>query len=200
MLYINREPIYRLGEEIVKSNESFLSIHKKNQRINVHNKDNIYYLTKGNVAVYSFGGELLTFNVFAPEIMCIEKLRGVKIINHFRCVTECEMYTISCEEAINIIEKNNLWSTAFDIAMTPIIIYHGRDNKITRPTARETIIQYVKYIWEFDPAQRNETSIYTFILERTNISRSLIHKVIADLEREGVLTVSRGIITMCLIE
>ncbi|MDZ5641635.1 helix-turn-helix domain-containing protein [Enterobacter sp. A103] len=193
----NIEPIHRLGEAIAKSDKSHLVMHKSKQRIDVHNKNHVFYLAKGNIGAYSFDGEVLIFNIFAPEIICLEKLKDHKILNHLRCVTDCELHVINTDYLRDIIDKGSLWSDAFDIISRYLYIYYVRDNNLTRPTAKESIIQYLKYIWGFENTQRESTSVYTFLLERTHISRSLIHKVLSELEKDGVISVSRGILTMC---
>ncbi|HID7510873.1 TPA: helix-turn-helix domain-containing protein [Enterobacter hormaechei] len=197
MTTTNREPINRLGNVIQQSGNSHFAVHKPKQRIDLHNQNKIFYLIKGNVSVYSQEGEVLVVNIFAPEIICLEKLSNLKIYSYMRCVTECEFSIISTQDARDLLEVHSLWSDAFDILTRYLYIYYSRDNKLTRPTTRESIIQYLKYIWAFKLHQRETTSVYTFILERTHISRSLIHKVVSELQAEGLIIVQRGILTDC---
>jgi hypothetical protein len=196
-IYPKRESILKLGCAIENSPESFFTKYKAKQRIDLHNKSDIYYLSKGNVSAYSFGREVLVFNVFAPEIIGLEKVGGMKIINHLRCVTDIEMHVLNTSSAIDLFNSYNLWSNAYDVSLAYLGVYHSRDNKLSSPSAQDIIIQYIKYIWSLDQSQREITSIYSFILERTHISRSLIHRVISRLEGDDLISVTRGILTDC---
>ncbi|HAS1070463.1 TPA: hypothetical protein I3803_004661 [Enterobacter cloacae] len=193
----NREPIYKLGDEIKKAESSYFAVHKAKQRIDVHNKNNVYYLAKGNLTAYSYGGEVLIFNIFAPEIVCLEKLESLMIFNHFRCITDCEIHVVSATEMRAILDSRSLWSDAYAIICRYLNGYYNRENKLNQRSARESIIEYLKYIWNLPEAQRQSTSIYSFILERTHISRSLIYKVVSELEKEKTIAVSRGVLTQC---
>jgi hypothetical protein len=93
-LYPKRESILKLDCAIETSPESFLAVYKAKQRIDLYNKSEVYYLTKGNVSAYSFGREVLVFNAFAPEIIGLENVGGMNTINHLRCVTNVEMHVI----------------------------------------------------------------------------------------------------------
>lgn len=111
----NREPIYSLGNVIQESSNSHLAVHKPKQRIDLHNQNKIFYLTKGNVSVYYFEGQILVVNIFAPEMICLEKLSNLKIFSHMRCVTDYEFRIISTQDAWDLLELHSLWPDAFDI-------------------------------------------------------------------------------------
>jgi hypothetical protein len=196
-IYPRHESIIKIGHAIEMSPESFLSVYKAKQRIDLHNKNHVCYLTKGNVSAYSFGREVLIFNIFSPEIIGLEKIGGLTMINHLRCVTNAEMHIIDTRILKDLINNNDLWSNAYDISLVYLKSYHSRDNKLSSPSAKDTIVQYIKYIWSLEPSQREVTSIYSFILERTHISRSLIHRVVSNFESEGLISVHRGILRDC---
>lgn len=193
-LNFRRESVIDLGDAIENSPESYSSIYKAKQRINIANKKEIYYLKKGNVTAFSAGTDKIIFNIFAPDIICLEKLRGLNIIDHFRCVIGSEIHTLNVDSALVLINNGQLWDRVYDILIGYLRIYHSRDVKLSQASARDTVIHYLKYVWRLDVKQRNETSIYTYILDRTHISRSLIHKVLSDLEKEGLLKMNRGVI------
>lgn len=185
---------FRIGNAIERSSKSHFSAHKAKQRIDLKNKDNIYYLCKGNVSAHSSNSGSLIFNIFAPEVFGLEKLKGGMIIDHIRCVTDAEMHVISSSDAIELFNENDLWPCAFENILMYMKIMLVREKKLNQPTIKDSIIQYLKYIWSLRPEQRAVTSIYTHILLRTHISRSSIHKVLAELESDGLIVVKRGIL------
>jgi len=75
--------------------------------------------------------------------------------------------------------------------------YNARDFMIHQPTAKDTVIQYLKYIWTFSSKKRESTSVISFISARTYVARSSIHKFISELERDGLIYVKRGRLIDC---
>lgn len=192
----------RIGMAIENSNKSYSSTYKCNQRVNTRNKDDIYYLTKGNITAHSSNGGSLMYNILAPEILGLERLGTDKLnhlvgVDHFRCVTDAEFHIISKIDALDLLRENDLWEYAFYNILVYWNISLIRELKLNQPTTKDTVIEFLKYIWNLNPAQRNTTSVYLHILSRTRISRSFIHKVINELQKDGLITVRRGILIEC---
>ncbi|WP_074388704.1 helix-turn-helix domain-containing protein [Buttiauxella noackiae] len=195
----NNEPNLKIGHEIQRSDKSHTSIYKPNQRINLHNKDNVIYLSKGNASAYSSVSDVLIINYFAPHIVGLETINNVNMINYLRCITDVTLHIIKKKDMISILDDNNLWRCAFDILSGGVRILHERDNVNTKKTSKDTIIHYIKYIWSLPHTQRETISIYPFIMERTHISRSLIHRVATELHSKNLIIIQRGVLKNCVL-
>lgn len=194
----NREGhVSLLGEAIGRSDKSFLTRHKPNQRINVLGKDNVYFLKNGNLTVCTNNGSFVIFNSFSPDIIGLELLSDVILSHHIRCISKVEFYVIKKDDLVELLDRENLWSSAFHIISQFLYIYHVRDLLIHQPTIKDTITHYLRYIWSFNKTRRDKISIYSFISSRTYLARSSIHKVIANLESAGEISTNRGILLEC---
>jgi len=189
--------IQRVGKAIEDSGKSFLFNYKARQRIDLKNKNNIYFLKSGSVAAHSYNEKILTCNILVPEVIGIESLRGMGMFKFLRCITDVELVAISNTDAVELFTALNIWRDVNDCCLSLLNVYLRKEHKFNQSTSRGTIIEYMKHIWTLSPSQRNSTSIYTFILARTHISRSLIHKVVSALEDEGLIIVRRGILVKC---
>ncbi|MBM3074678.1 helix-turn-helix domain-containing protein [Lelliottia sp. RWM.1] len=190
--------IAALGSAIINSEKSVLLTYEKNQRINTHNTDVIYYVAKGNVSIHPEDHHgLLLFNIFAPEIIGLEKIRGVNIMGHLRCHTDVDIYTLKTDDAISLFDEQNLWPNAYDGLLRYLNSLSRRESRLNQPKISHIIIEHIKYIWTLRPAQRERTSIFSYILQRSNISRSAVHKTVAELEKKGLILVQRGILIEC---
>lgn len=194
------ESVQKIFKAVKNSDKSFFVSRKANQRVNFSEMSNIYVLTSGNVSAHAYNSGSLIMNIFAIEIIGLEHIRNVKMIDYIRCVTSAEMYVISTEDARGLFTDLNLWDAAFDILLTYMSVLTRRELKLNQPSAKNTVIEYIKYIWTLREQQRNATSIYVYIMARTNISRSLIHSVISELERKKLIAVSRGVLIECTLE
>jgi len=200
MAYLNQDhgnsPAFYIGNVILNSNKSFLTHYKKNQRINFDD-NNVFYLSKGNIEGYSFDESILLYNMGAPEIIGVEKMNDFSAIKYLRCVTDVDIHIIHQSHFRCLLDNFNLWPSAFEILSTYYSVCHRRMNRINRPTRRDIIIQFIKYIWINPNIKRDTTSIYTYIQVRTQISRSFIHKTVSELAKDGFINMDRGVLISC---
>ncbi|MDA8496856.1 MULTISPECIES: helix-turn-helix domain-containing protein [unclassified Citrobacter] len=181
-----------IGDEIKKSDNAWLSLRKKRQRIDLKVDGNILFLEKGTVSVYRVENDLVTVSISAPAILGLPQMRTEVAGHYLRCDTDCEMWAMSVQNADLLFTAKNLWKQAFDILAHHLQRYFQRETLQSHRTIRELIIEHVKYIWAMEPAVREKTSVYTFILTRNHISRSAIHKVLQELVNDGKITLNRG--------
>jgi hypothetical protein len=192
--YINHCSI-TIGKFIAASNKCHEENHKKNQRIELLNQNNICYLKKGQVIVYRQRDDLVTFTLNAPLILGLAQMHNQMKYHYLRCESECEMYIINNHDATELFNKKNLWSYAFDILTWYINLYFQRDIMMINPNIRNVINEHIKYIWSLPTDVRAKTSVYSFITSRNHISRSAIHKVMQEMSDMGKIKIERGKVT-----
>ncbi|EPF2245295.1 MULTISPECIES: helix-turn-helix domain-containing protein [Citrobacter] len=186
-----------VGDEMKKSENAWLSLRKKRQRIDLKVDGNILFLEKGTVSVYRVENDLVTVSISAPAILGLPQMRTEVAGHYLRCDTDCEMWAMSVQNADHLFTAKNLWKQAFDILTHHLQRYFQREALQSHRTIREQIIEHVKYIWAMEPEVREKTSVYTFILTRNHISRSAIHKVLQELVNDGKITLNRGKLCFC---
>ena len=186
-----------VGDEMEKSDNAWLSLRKKRQRIDLKVDGNILFLEKGTVSVYRVENDLVTVSISAPAILGLPQMRTEVAGHYLRCDTDCEMWAMSVQNADHMFTAKNLWKQAFDILTHHLQRYFQREALQSHRTIREQIIEHVKYIWSMEPEVREKTSVYTFILTRNHISRSAIHKVLQELVNDGKITLNRGKLSFC---
>ena len=164
-----------IGDEIKKSDNAWLSLRKKRQRIDLKVDGNILFLEKGTVSVYRVENDLVTVSISAPAILGLPQMRTEVTGHYLRCDTDCEMWAMSVLNADHLFTAKNLWKQAFDILAHHLQRYFQREALQSHRTIRELIIEHVKYI-----------------LTRNHISRSAIHKVLQELVNDGKITLNRG--------
>ncbi len=186
-----------VGDEMKKSDNAWLSLRKKRQRIDLKTDGQILFLEKGTVSVYRVENDLVTVSISAPAILGLPQMRTEVAGHYLRCDTACELGAMSVQNADHLFTTKNLWKQAFDILTHHLQRYFQREALQSHRTIREQIIEHVKYIWSMEPEVREKTSVYTFILTRNHISRSAIHKVLQELVNDGKITLNRGKLSFC---
>ena len=186
-----------VGDEMKKSDNAWLSLRKKRQRIDLKTDGHILFLEKGTVSVYRVENDLVTVSISAPAILGLPQMRTEVAGHYLRCDTDCEMWAMSVQNADLLFTAKNLWKQAFYILTHHLQRYFQREALQSHRTIREQIIEHVKYIWAMEPGVREKTSVYTFILTRNHISRSAIHKVLQELVNDGKIILNRGKLSFC---
>lgn len=181
-----------VGDEMKKSDNAWLSLRKKRQRIDLKTDGHILFLEKGTVSVYRVENDLVTVSISAPAILGLPQMRTEVAGHYLRCDTDCEMWAMSVQNADLLFTAKNLWKQAFYILTHHLQRYFQREALQSHRTIREQIIEHVKYIWAMESGVREKTSVYTFILARNHISRSAIHKVLQELVNDGKIIMNRG--------
>lgn len=181
-----------IGKFITSSNKSHEENHKKNQRVELLNQNNICYLKKGQVLVYRQEDDLVTITLNAPLILGLTQMHNEIKYHYLRCNTDCQMFMIENHDATALFDSKNLWSYAFDILTWHLNLYFQRDVMMIHPNIRNVINEHLKHMWEMTPDIRSKTSVYSFITDRNHISRSAVHKVIQEMSDVGKVKIERG--------
>jgi hypothetical protein len=186
------DSIIILGQFIKTSTSSFLSTCKKNQRIELIKDNCIAYLEHGTVSVYSQNDSMLTVTIDAPFILGLTHIHNEMKHHYLRCESKCKIWIINSHVADEIFSREKIWDHAFNILTYNTTNYFRRELLTNQPNARATVNEYLKYIWSMPTEQRNRTSIYTFILARNHISRSMIHRCLQDLSKTHNIIIKKG--------
>lgn len=93
---------------------------------------------------------------------------------------------------MKLIDMKYIWKEAFSSVVETVQKYMIRDSQTLQKNARSVVFENLRAIWLLDEEVRNRTSIYNYILERNNISRSAIHQVVRNLKEQEVIDTARG--------
>lgn len=181
-----------IGSHIESSPNSHFSLIKKNNRIDLRTYNKISYLKKGNVSIYRLENDILTLSIPAPAILGMAQMRNEKKSHYIRCDSDCEMWVIDINNAVELFNENNLWMHAFDILTSHLQKYFIRENLSSHPTVRGVVLEHLKHIWAMPEEVRHTISVHGFILARNHISRSAVNNVLRDLISDGSIRIHRG--------
>lgn len=184
-----------LSKCIKNSAGAVMSKHKKNQRLDAIFNKNIIFLKSGSVTLYRMDNNKINATLHAPAILGLTQLYSDEKHHYLRCDTPCELWSIDTQDAITMFKEKNLWEYTFLILSWHLHSYFRREKIISLPNVRTVIYEHLKYIWSMKPDARQKTSIYSFIMSRNHISRSMIHKTVTDLIRAGNVQIQRGRLT-----
>ncbi|WP_370968012.1 helix-turn-helix domain-containing protein [Enterobacter wuhouensis] len=186
------EAVSTLGEYIEKSKESCMSVRKKNQRLDTKNEKKIYYLKSGTVSLYPLENNIVSVDVEAPAVLGMDQMFHGKLSHSIRCGIECELMMIDESEFIGILNHKGLWPHAFCVLSFHYEMCFQLKNRPGKKNINSIVTEHLRYLWGMDEDKRGEISVYTFILARSQISRSSIYNVLSKLTDNGIIELERG--------
>ncbi|HEY3591211.1 MAG TPA: transcriptional regulator, partial [Buttiauxella sp.] len=141
------ESVCVMGNAIEAAKNAYFSKRKKNQRIELKTYNSICFLKTGSVSIYRLENNLLTVSLDAPAILGLAQMRNEFKSHYLRCNTDCDLWTISVPDAINIFNAENLWMHAFDILTWHLQMYFQRENLLSHPKISDIVKEHLRFIW-----------------------------------------------------
>ncbi|MEB5887497.1 Crp/Fnr family transcriptional regulator [Enterobacter roggenkampii] len=187
-----REAIHLLGELICSSEQSYLSYRKKNQRIELRKENKVGFLRQGSVFMCRSDNDIVTVSIDGPAIIGMTQMLHDTQSYYIRCSLDCEIVMIDTANFINMLKQYNYWFQAFLILSHYMQMFFQRERRLGHKTIKEIVIEHLRCIWQLDTESRENTSVYTFILARNQVSRSSLHKIMSQLSEDGFIRLQRG--------
>ncbi|MCX8986144.1 helix-turn-helix domain-containing protein [Citrobacter portucalensis] len=186
------ESIEIIGDYIEKSCQSYYSLRKKNHRLELKRNNEVAFLRKGTVSAYREDNNKVTLTIEAPAILGMAQMLHNDCLHYFRCDQDSELFTFNKGTFINLLSEQKLWHHAFIILSHHLELYFQREKILSQKDVSSMVKAHLEYLWKKDPVSRAKTSVYTFILARNQVSRSSLHKVMAQLTSQGLIKLING--------
>ncbi|MBL5950342.1 helix-turn-helix domain-containing protein [Enterobacter asburiae] len=153
----------------------------------------IIFLHEGAINVRRTTDELIVLRYSAPLILGLEQLF---IDDEYSLSFEKNsIYSIVPKSIFfNKIEQLNLWKGVSEILAYHIHLLNARDGNVIKKTKYEMIKAYLLEVWNLEANEREQISLYDYILSRANVSRSTLYKIILELNKGGYIYSDRGVL------
>lgn len=194
--------------------DSFLTVNKPRkaktgQRIKLI-KDNTrmcFFLTSGNCFVKRNNDSMIIASIEAPSIIGIsnffvtptdimspphEQVVALDIIIQSR--NEIEYLLLPLDECLLHIETHNLWKQLAYNIMFKAMILNNYIQTNTSISTYELICNLLRALNDEDFETRATISAVKYIMERTSLSRSIIMKILSELNTGGYIVINRGLL------
>ncbi|TFZ48668.1 transcriptional regulator [Serratia proteamaculans] len=181
-----------IGRAIRQHQDASLVEYTKNQRVDFRRLGCLGFLSAGAVSVFRLSDDSLTMTHHAPAIVGLPYLRNDVKMHYHRFNENSDMWVLPVEKCCSILTEKSLWPSAFDISIGLLREYFDLSMLTSANNITDLVINHLIQIGRMDDVLRMNTSIYTYILSRNQVSRSAVQKIIKKLIDEGVIEVSWG--------
>ncbi|KIC99472.1 hypothetical protein PU00_19830 [Hafnia alvei] len=188
------ESIHRLMTAFVSISKPYL-LDSKNIEARLKGKEagfEVYLLTKGRVDIWREVDNRLVETAFAPSILGLQGSVYRSQHYHLKFPAGAEVSTIPLQAAMEIIELQSLWRDVF--------YYQGYLNDrqlhhkslLINSSTYEIVCLFLKDLSHYSDSERAKLSVADYILQRSNLARSGVMKVLADLRFGGYIDIQHG--------
>lgn len=188
------ESIHRLMTAFVSISKPYL-LDSKNIEARLKGKDpgfEVYLLTKGRVDIWREVDNRLVETAFTPTILGLQGSAYRSQHYHLKFPAGAEVSTIPLKAAMEIIELQSLWRDVFYYQgyLNDRQLHH--ESMLINSSTYETVCIFIKDLSHYSDSERAKLSVADFILQRSNLARSGVMKVLADLRFGGYIDIQHG--------
>lgn len=158
----------------------------------VEGKAMCYLILEGSVAIHRSGNDTLLYTGHAPALFGIGNVADVFFDEYCKTLTSGKIGVIDVAIAREVIERDNLWRLLCQHLLFSANRLYTHVLNRTAPTAYEVIrIQLMELLNE-ELSIRHNITAERYIRDKTQLSRSGVMRILADLKTGGFIEMEDG--------
>lgn len=151
-----------------------------------------YLISKGSVELHRQNDDRVVGYGNAPIILGLGNNTQMYNGSYIRTLTNCEIGILSSSEALELINRENLWRPLSEHLLIIAAKLYTISQHLSAPTIYEIIRAQILELMSEDQATKDSTTVENYIRNKTNLSRSGIMKILSSLKTGGYIELERG--------
>lgn len=168
------------------------TILKKWQKISTSDTEYVHIILSGEVEFRRESDELCMFTIRDKSIFCLSAIFHNETHMYGLVRSNAVVRTIRKEDFIRLLNEHNLWEALSNILAWYVCLLSKRDQVLVARSAYAIVREFLLEINELIVRHDRDINIYDYIQEYTNLARSTIIKILADLKRGEYIEVEKG--------
>ena len=151
-----------------------------------------YLILEGTVALYRRTDDVMLSTAKSPALFGLANMKEIFFDDYLIAVDACTIGILSAERLNAIVEEKGLWDAVSHHLM---YMYNRLYNTVMpkgAPTAYEMIRQQLILLMNEDESYRRGVSAERYIRDKTQLSRSGVMRILADLKTGGFIEMKEG--------
>ncbi|MEZ6879020.1 helix-turn-helix domain-containing protein [Enterobacter asburiae] len=151
-----------------------------------------YLILEGTVAIYRRSDDMMLSTARSPAVFGLANLTDIYFNDYIKTVSPCLIGTLTTARVNEIIKDKALWGL---LSKQLMFVYSRLYNNVMpqgAPTAYEMIRQQLIKLMEEDESYRSSVTAERYIREKTQLSRSGVMRILADLKTGGFIEIEEG--------
>ncbi|MCK7449823.1 helix-turn-helix domain-containing protein [Enterobacter chengduensis] len=160
--------------------------------LQINGQSMCYLILEGTIAIYRRSDDMMLSTARSPAVFGLANLTDIYFNDYIKTVSPCLIGTLTAERVNNIIHEKALWGL---LSQQLMFVYSRLYNNVMpqgAPTAYEMIRQQLFKLMEEDEGYRLSVTAERYIREKTQLSRSGVMRILADLKTGGFIEMEEG--------
>ena len=160
--------------------------------LQVNGQSVCYLILEGTVAIYRRSDNMMLTTARSPALFGLANLTDIYFNDYLKTVTPCLTGMLTTTQVEAVIKENGLWGL---LSKHLMFVYNRLYNNVMpqgAPTAYEMIRQQLIKLMDEDESYRNAITAERYIREKTQLSRSGVMRILADLKTGGFIEIEDG--------
>ncbi|MGX5026156.1 helix-turn-helix domain-containing protein [Enterobacter asburiae] len=160
--------------------------------LQVNGQGMCYLILEGTIAIYRRSDDMMLSTARSPALFGLANLTDIYFNDYLKTVTPCLIGTLTTERVNEIIKEKALWGL---LSKQLMFVYNRLYNNVMpqgAPTAYEMIRQQLIKLMDEDESYRGSVTAERYIREKTQLSRSGVMRILADLKTGGFIEIEDG--------
>ena len=184
------------AQELISYLKPYCTMHRTGRGeqfdLQVDGKGICYLILEGTIAIYRRSDDMLLSTARSPALLGLANLTDIYFNDYIKTVSPCLVGILSAEKVSEIIKEKALWGLLSKQLMFAFSRLYNNVMPQGAPTAYEMIRQQLVKLMEEDEAYRLGVTAERYIREKTQLSRSGIMRILADLKTGGFIEIDEG--------
>ncbi|HEO9143027.1 Crp/Fnr family transcriptional regulator [Enterobacter cloacae] len=184
------------AQELIAHLEPYCTVRRtgRGERLNleVNGQGICYLILEGTIALYRSSDNMMLSTARSPALFGLANLTDIYFNDYLITVSPCLIGSIPTEQVADIIKEKGLWGL---LSRQLMFVYSRLYNNVMpqgAPTAYEMIRQQLVKLMEEDEGYRRSVTAERYIREKTQLSRSGVMRILADLKTGGFIEMEEG--------
>lgn len=160
--------------------------------LRVNDQSLCYLILDGTIVVYRQRDNMMLTTARSPAVFGISNLAGALFTDYAKTITPCLIGVITIDKVNAIITEKALWGLVSKHLMFVSHQLYSRVMPQGAPTAYDMIRQQLILLMNEDENYRSSVTVEHYIREKTQLSRSGIMRILADLKSGGYVEMEGG--------
>lgn len=184
------------AQELIAHLKPYCTVRRtgRGERLNleVNGQGLCYLILEGTIAIYRSSDSMMLSTARSPALFGLANLTDIYFNDYLVTVSPCLIGSIPTEQVADIIKEKGLWGL---LSKQLMFVYSRLYNNVMpqgAPTAYEMIRQQLIKLIEEDESYRSSVTAERYIREKTQLSRSGVMRILADLKTGGFIEMEEG--------
>lgn len=151
-----------------------------------------YLILEGSVAIFRRNNNMLLSTANSPGVFGLANMTDIFFDDYFKTIKPCKIGILTTAKAAEVIEEKLLWGV---VSRHLAYLYSRLYNHILppgAPTAYESICHQLLALMNEEESFRARVTAERYIRDKTQLSRSGVMRILADLKAGGYVEMEEG--------